>query len=209
MKNALKKIMLTDTDTQSGPKFNIPTWKDDAAFMKWNQKSQEISQQIMEAEAQERYIHEELRQTEEKAIRLKSEVLLGEGSESDLKEAEASVERLLQRKIGNYKEIQALEVAKTRAEKETTKAEEEAKTKAMQIVLPLYQNEVAKTLEILQAGDEQNKRVEEFEALASKRGLSLNGGSFGSPYVIRNLSFPEGLKEFWKSVEGLLYKKTL
>jgi hypothetical protein len=134
---------------------------------------------------------------------LKSELLLGEGNESDLKEAEAGVDRLIRRKINNYKEIQALRLAKIKAEKETSKAEEEARAKAMQMVFPLYQTEVAKTWEILQAGEAQNQRVEDFETLASKRGLPLNRGSFGSPTSLRiwlsRLAFKISRKAWWGS----------
>lgn len=60
MKSALKKL-LTDTDTQPEPEFNIPSWKNDPEFTKWSEKSQEITQQLLEAEGQEKYIDGELR----------------------------------------------------------------------------------------------------------------------------------------------------
>jgi hypothetical protein len=200
---------LTDTDKQSESEHTIPNWKADKEFQRWSQKSQEITQQLMESESQERFIHEEIRATEDKVTQIKSEILLGEGSDTDLQQAEASVQNLLQRNINNVQEIKALKLAKTKAEKETSRTEAEARERCMAKVLPLYQQKVKALMNHLNAAAEANEAIKEFEALVGQSGLSLHRGSFGSRYVLNGLHFPGGLKDYAKSVEALLNKETL
>jgi len=211
MKNALKKIILTDTDkqTEQGLELNIPLWREDERFIKWTAKEKEISRQLQTAESEQRHVKEQIEDAQRAIVQTKSALILEEGSEAALADAAAHLETLTQKQKALALEVKALTEAQKRAKRETEEAEEEARSNAMATVLPIYQAEIAKTSEFLQAAEEQNKRVEDFEELASKRGLTLNRGSFGSPYVIKNLAFPVGLNEFRASVEALLNKKTL
>ena len=208
MKNALKKLGLTDTDQQPQEEA-LPQWKDDPAFTKWTAKSQEISQQLRTAEFEQRHIKEQIEDAQRAIVQAKSAVILEEGSEAALADAAAHLDTLTQKQKALALEVKALTEAQKRAKRETEEAEEEARSNVMATVLPLYQQMVAKTLKILQAAETANEEVKAFEALVSQSGLTLNHGSFGSRYVINNLMFPMGLKEFSQSVQGLLNKKTL
>ena len=211
MKNALRKFMPTDTDkqTEQGLEVNIPLWREDERFMKWTAKEQEISLQLQTAESEQRHIKEQIEAAQKDIVQAKSALILEEGTKADLEAAESNVATLLQKEKSLELEVKALIEAQKRAKRETEEAEEEARSNAMTTVLPIYQQKVAKTLEILQAAETANEEVKAFEALVSQSGLTLNHGSFGSRHVINNLAFPVGLKEFRASVEALLNKKTL
>ena len=207
MKNALKKLILTDTDTQ--PELTIPSWKDDKEFQRWSQKEQEISRQLQVAESEQRHIKEQIEEAQNAVVRAKSALILEEGTQAELEEAESNLTSLLQKEKSLVLEVKALTDAHARAQRETKEAEQEARAKAMAAVLPLYQAKVKAIRDSLHVAVQANEEAKAFEALVTQSGLTLFHGSFGSPYVINNISFPIGLKEYERSVEGLLNKKTL
>jgi len=207
MKNALKKLRLTDTDTQ--PEAALPSWKDNPEFVRWTTKAQEIARQLQNTKSEQRENQAKMEEGQAAVVQARSAVILEEGNETDLQKAEASLAAILEKDITLTLEAKALDAAHARADHEVKEAEAVAKENARTIILPLYQAKVAATLEHLEVAMAANEEVKAFEALVSQSGLSLHHGSFGSPYVIRNLSFPEGLKEFSKSVERLGNKKTL
>ena len=159
-------------------------------------KEKEISRQLQAAESEQRHVKEQIEDAQRAIVQAKSALILEEGSEAALADAAAHLDTLTQKQKALALEVKALTEAQKRAKRETEEAEEEARSNAMTTVLPIYQQKVAKTLEILQAAETANEEVKAFEALVSQSGLTLNHGSFGSRHVINNLAFPVGLKEF-------------
>ncbi len=207
MKNALKKIMLTDTDTQ--PESIIPQWRDDPEFVKWTDKAREISQQLHQAESEQRGIKEDVEQAQQAIIEAKSSLILGEGTESEVVAAESHLENCQQKKNALGLETKALAAAQNRAEQEAKESEAAAKEQAKAIILPLYQELVAGTLANIEAVIESDQAVQDFERSVSQSGLTLYPGSFGSPFTLNSLNIPHGVKDYKRTVEGLLNKTKL
>ena len=109
MKNALKKMRLTDSDSQ--PELTVPLWRDDQAFRKWTDKAQEISQQLQKAESEQRGLKEDVEQAQEAIVEAKSSLILGEGTESAVVTAESHLEILQQKETTLVLETKALAAA--------------------------------------------------------------------------------------------------
>ncbi len=206
MKNALKKLRLTDSDLEPSI---IPQWRSDPDYVRWTEKFGEINQQLRETEGQQQQTKEAIQAAEEAVVKIRSEVILEEGNQEDIEVEEANLSNLRQSGESLTLELKALRVAKDRAVREAGEAEAAAKEKAKAIILPLYQELVAVTLANVEAVIKSDQAVQDFERSVSQSGLALHQGAFGSPFIINSLNIPHGVKDYKRTVEGLLNKTKL
>ncbi len=206
--NVLRKLKLTDTNTATEQEA-LPVWKDDPDYLRWTAKFGEITQQLRETESQQQQTQEAIQEAEKAVVKIRSELILEEGNQEDMKAAEVNLATLLQKDDSLTLELKALRLAKDRAVREAGEAEAAAKEKAKAIILPLYQERVAATLANLEAVIESNQAVQDFEKAVSQSGLTLYHGIMGSPYYIASLNIPLGMKEYRQAVQGLLSKVKL
>jgi len=192
--------------TKSQPELSIPNWKNDAELTRWQHKLSEVSTKLSQAESRRNTLTDEIQQTEQALIRVRSKVILGEGSGKDGAHQEKALSSLEAEQKNLGTELEALKMAKSWIEQEIIEAEAGAKTRALETFCPLLESKFKGIVMALETAEKLNEDFKELERLLDSQQLRQQNAWIPKILCIQSITFPGGIKAYKESVEAQLRK---
>jgi len=184
----------------------IADWRADSEITKWTQKLSEVSTKLSQAESRQNSLAREIEQSEESLIRVKSSLILGEGSDEGVATHESALESLHKEQTRLTSEIAALKFAQSRIQQEISTAEAAAKDHALQAFRPILEDKGQALVSTLEAARQLNEEFEALEQQLDKQGLRQQNGWIPKILCVKNINFPEGISAYKQNLEAQLRK---
>jgi hypothetical protein len=185
---------------------SLPDWKNDGELTKWQHKLSEVSTKLSQAESRRSVLTDEIQQTEQALIRVRSKVILGEGSDKDGAHQEEALSSLEAEQKNLGTELEALKMAKSQIEREIIEAEAGAKSRALEQFLPLLEQKANGLILALESAEKLNGELQELERFLDSQQLRQQNAWVPKLLCIQSISFPGGISAYKQGLEVQLRK---